>query len=323
MQSNNANSKNTTKSPFGNTGITIAVAAVILALAGALVYFIVQNQKLSSSLSDKEKNEVELEKEIKDLDNKLRGMETELQSKDLQLEEKNKKIEEIKKQLEKAQANANSLAAQGKINQKKLDEMSSKINELTGLIKNYEQRIAQLEAQNRELRTENEGLRSGLQQKDSSLQVKTAENDAMKTTLQSASILKCGDFKFIAVKNNGKEDRDIEFRRGKLDHLKICFDVMENPAAIAGNKEVFIVIRNPSGKVYPGEGGRQTFTASGVDTEYSISTTFYYTKTRTPVCVIYNKPKKVDYEKGRNEVIVFSDGVEIGRGDFNVKAGLF
>ncbi len=323
MQSNNPNPKNNAKLRFGINGVTIAIAAVILALSGTLIYFIIQNQKLSSSLSDKEKNEVELEKEIKDLDNKLRGMETELQSKDLQIEEKNKKIDEIKKQLEKAQANANSLAAQGKINQKKLDEMSSKINELTGLIKNYEQRIAQLEAQNRELRTENEGLRTGLQQKDSTLQVKKAENEAMQYTLKSAAILKCGDFKFIAVKSNGKEDRDIEFRRGKLDHLKICFDVMENPAAIAGNKEVFIVIRNPSGKVYPAEGGRQTFVADGIDTEYTLRTTFNYTKTRTPVCVIYNKPKKVDYEKGRNEVIVFSDGVEIGRGDFNVKAGLF
>ena len=303
--------------------IVAAVAGVIL-LAG-LVYFAMKSSKLEDENVKLAENEVELQKEIKQLDEKLRVMETDLQNKTGQVEEKDKKIEELTKQLDNAKKSVNYLASQGKLKEKQLSDFQAKMGELEGTLKKYAAEIEELKKKNAELQTENQDLKTNLQSKDSLSQVKTEEASLYKTKLESASTLKVGDFEYLAVKKNGKEERDIEFRKGKLDHLRICAQVMENAAATAGSKDLYLVIKDPSGNVYSPKDGKPSFKMGNIGNQlYSAKTTVNYNLKKVRVCFDYIKPDKVDFLKGKQDVIVYSsEGYEIGRGTMMVSGGIF
>ena len=136
--------------------------------------------------------------------------------------------------------------------------------------------------------------------------------------LQAAAILKVMDFSFARVKGGGKEDEDTEFRAGKLKDLKICFKLLENTVAKAGEREMFLVFTDSKGAVIKtAQSG--LFKHDNADKTYTIKTTVNYNRTTTNVCSIFKKPDTYDFSKGEHKVTVYAEGYEIGFGTVSVK----
>ncbi len=105
-------------------------------------------------------------------------------------------------------------------------------------------------------------------------------------------------------------------RLNALEQLKVCFTLLENRAAIKGNKDLYIQIVNPAGEVV-------SKTADVFETKesllrYSAKTNVYYDNEELDVCVFVD-PNKVVMTKGDYELNIYSGINLIGNSVFTLK----
>jgi len=304
-----------------NMSSRIIIVAVILVLLATIGYLLFTNSQKSSENEVLMENKEQLETEIVDLEADLKNLQTDIERKDLAINEKDQMLADKTAELEKKQKQIDQLLKSGKINKQQSDEYKAKIDQLNYYIQKYQAEIAELRAQNQKLTEENQALASS---KDS-IKEKASEvenqNKLMSTKLEAAAILKASDFQFSTLNKNGKEsDKDIEFKAGKIDKLKICFVVQDNAVAKIGNRDLYVVIQKPDGSTNKNmESTSGNFTLNGKESVYSVKQNIEYDRSNKKVCVNYSNPAKEEFMKGVHKVLVYSDGYEIGKSEFKVK----
>ncbi|MEO8516839.1 MAG: hypothetical protein ABI426_08845 [Flavobacterium sp.] len=100
------------------------------------------------------------------------------------------------------------------------------------------------------------------------------------------------------------------------EQIKVCFTLLENKAAVKGNKDIYIQIINPKNKVVSKNG---EFVESGNRLlHYSARTNVFYDNDEVGVCVFVD-PNKTDLLKGDYELNIFSGINIIGNTVFSLK----
>jgi hypothetical protein len=122
------------------------------------------------------------------------------------------------------------------------------------------------------------------------------------------------------LKASGREVEDTEFRKGRIEVIRVCFKIMENLAANAEQKDIYLQILDPSKKVIK-DTGKQSgfFNHMGDEKSYSMKKTINYERATQTVCMEFSQPDNFDYEKGTHTVIVYCEGFDIGKATFEVK----
>lgn len=109
----------------------------------------------------------------------------------------------------------------------------------------------------------------------------------------------------------------IETKRfSAIEQIKVCFTLLENRAAVKGNKDIYIQILNPENKVVS-KNGDFVEEASRL-LRYSAKTNIYYDNEELDVCVFVD-PNKNDIQKGDYEINIFSGINLIGSTVFSLK----
>lgn len=109
----------------------------------------------------------------------------------------------------------------------------------------------------------------------------------------------------------------IETKRfNATEQIKVCFTLLENKAAIKGNKDIFIQILNPSNKVVNKNG--DFLESKDRLLHYSAKTNVFYDNEEMDVCVFVD-PNKNDIQKGDYEINIFSGINLIGSTVFSLK----
>ncbi len=216
------------------------------------------------------------------------------------------------------QFKAKALAA-GSINAKDkrlLEEMISKLKQDLTL---KDQQIAELKAANENLTGQVSNLSTEKAKLGDSLSgVATVKKD-LENQLAYASILKAESFKISALKENGKEFTDEEYKASKISQMKIAFSIADNKAAKQGYKDFFIAIVPPSGTVFsdPLNGGGEFTSAEGEAKTYTFKQNVNFTNANETITFLI--PKGFNYTPGAYKVITYSEGYEIGQGKFTVR----
>jgi hypothetical protein len=109
----------------------------------------------------------------------------------------------------------------------------------------------------------------------------------------------------------------IETKRfSNTEQIKVCFTLLENKAALKGNKDIYIQIVNPKNKIVSKNGG---YIGSGDRLlDYSAKTNIFYDNEDLDVCVFVD-PNKDDILKGDYEINIFSGISLIGNTVFSLK----
>ena len=109
----------------------------------------------------------------------------------------------------------------------------------------------------------------------------------------------------------------IETKRfNNTEQIKVCFTLLENKAALKGNKDIYIQIVNPKNKIVSKNGG---YIGSGDRLlDYSAKTNIFYDNEDLDVCVFVD-PNKDDILKGDYEINIFSGISLIGNTVFSLK----
>lgn len=299
-------------------GLIAGILIVLLSITSGVLYW--QLRKVQKQNVSLEEERADLEANIRSLDQRIIAMQQELERKDLELADKSKKVEELSKELQRTRALIQKYEEQGKLSARQAEEMRYKTEQMAYYIQKYQERIRQLEEENERLRARTAELEKQVERKETEARQVMQEKERLEIKVKAASYLKAINFRFATVKENGKEDWDTEFRARRIQRLKVCFTVLENEVAEPGNRTAYIVITDPTNK--PITNFAQSsgyFTVMDTEQPFSTKVTFNYTQTAQEVCAIYERPADQELPKGTYQVAVFCEGVEIGRGQFQVK----
>ncbi len=299
-------------------GIVAGVLLVLVSIVAGVLYW--QLRKVQRQNVELTEEKIDLEEDLRELDARVLSLQQELERKDVELSEKTRQVEELSKQLQDARSRIRRYEEQGKISARQAEEMRYKTEQMAYYIQKYQERIRELEEENQSLRAKATELERRIQEKETQTRQVQAEKEQLEVKVRAASYLKAIQFRFATVKENGKEDWDTEFRARRIHRLKVCFVVLENEVAEPGQRIAYVVISDPTGKVLTNfSASSGYFTVMDTEQPFSAKAPFNYTRDRQEVCALYDRPADQELSKGNYVVSVFCEGVEIGRGQFQVK----
>lgn len=201
-----------------------------------------------------------------------------------------------------------------------LAEAKSLVAELNGKISDYVREIERLQAENQQLTTDKNNLTAENQNLSSNLASTEAARKEAENKVDVGSTLHASGFKISAIneRSSGKEKSTSSAKRA--DKLRISFNLDENMIATAGIKQLYIVAKDPEGKVIAEESlgsgkvgtrkdGQINFTTK-LDVEYKTGEVKY---------VGFDLRQTEKYVKGNYSILVYQNGFKIGEGIATLK----
>ena len=301
-----------------NTGkiILIILTVLLLGLNAAQFYF---NYTQKNKIVEKDIKIENQDAQIKEQIVLLENLETQLYERSIELDSLGADNSKLNEELKALQSKIAYAKSRPNISHSKLRELKEQVKQYTKTLNIQEAEIAELriklnvqDTMITDLKVEKTALIDTVSNKNSKINYLTGE-------VEKGKKLKAHDFIVTAVKKNGKEHLDDIYKSKELYIVKIDFTVGENPIADIEQKDVYVQIVEPSGStIYDlQQGGGELNKSDGSSTFYTIKNTLTYN--RSAQNVIVNYQKNSEYISGLHIVNVFSDGLLIGSGSFQVK----
>lgn len=280
--------------------IIIVLSILVLALSGFLVY-----DSFTTGMST-----AEVKSEFADLKTEYQVIQKDLEFNINSLKLNNEVIDAQKKKIE-------NILKKSEITEAELTEAKQLMRSISAnVMDEYQKRVNFLQDEKEKLLTEsliNENQLNELNNKVNSLELakkditnrytkEKADSDKKTVLLSYASTLTLSNFelKSYKVRNSGKE---IETEKAsRISKIKVSFIMNENQIAESGNKELYIVVKNPDGSISNFDNVPSgTFVSGGKNLIYSDRININYTKGET---------KPVEFEWNRSE---------FKRGDYSIE----
>lgn len=196
-----------------------------------------------------------------------------------------------------------------------LAEARKLVRELNGRIDDYVKEIERLQGENIQLTADKNSLTNENKNLSNNLaNTESAKKDA-ENKVDVGSTLHASNFNIVAIneRNSGKEKSTSSARRA--DKFRISFNLDENRIATSGTKQLFIITKDPAGKVIKEEAlasgtintrqdGQVDFTTK-LDVEYKQSEAKF---------VSFDLRQADKYTKGNYSIVVYQNGFKIGEG---------
>ncbi|MDQ1089503.1 MULTISPECIES: hypothetical protein [unclassified Siphonobacter] len=181
-----------------------------------------------------------------------------------------------------------------------------------------------LTTQNQELTTNNEGLKTEIEKTKQSYgdSLSTLKNNNKELTdkINIAAALKAQNVMVYAINSNGKQREKI--KADKIDQIRIAFGLGDNALTEKNEKEIYVRVLDPSGAIISDMAtGSGTFMYQNKEMIFTTKKDITYQGNGQQVDVIYKRG--IPFKKGKHQIELFSEGVKIGEGTFEVRSGLF
>ncbi len=301
---------------------SLLLGLILIALLGTWGYIIWDKNNTKALIAQKDNTisatasqRDELQKELEDATIRYDIIKTSNTKKDSIIDVKDQDIQIKKKKI-------NSLLAKTNATQSELDQVKMLIASLNTDIEGYKSQILILEGQKVELTKANQSLstqRDNIQKGfDSSLEELKNRDE----TINIGSTLHASNFSIVAIdeKGNGKLKETTNAK--KADKLRINFDLDENMITPSGAKKLYIIIKDPSGKVITTQESDKFITQDNSFLDYTQQMDINYTKNQ-------RQTVSFDWKSGGNFIIgdykieVYNNGFKIGQGIRQLKKGGF
>ncbi|WP_395056542.1 hypothetical protein [Flavobacterium sp.] len=191
------------------------------------------------------------------------------------------------------------------------------LNNSSELVTNtsFLRKIDSLKSSLRKQSDENKSLTNqiiALINKNKELQKQNSDNENIITVSKNLTATNVYANGIKIVSNNIIETK----RFSNTEQIKVCFTLLENKAALKGNKDLYIQIVNPNNKIVSKNG--KFVEAEDKLLHFSAKTNIFYDNDELDVCVFVD-PNKNDMLKGDYEINIFSGINLIGNTVFSLK----
>lgn len=204
--------------------------------------------------------------------------------------------------------------------QYELYKVKKKLDRLRVISQGYLRQMDSLYNINRELRAENEQIRSSFRQEQAKSSTLMKDKEALTERVNQAAVLKAYKITAVAVRGSGDRERAVEKSR-KVEKIKICFTLSENPLLSAGQKDVYIRIAGPDKAILTrGIGDEYSFMYHGEVLQYTAKHSVNYQNKAIDICEYWvNRSSKDDMKPGVYVVSVYAENSEIGQTTFELR----
>jgi len=198
-------------------------------------------------------------------------------------------------------------------------KVKKKLALLRKITQGYVHQVDSLFTVNQELKDENQEIKRVYRKE----QRKNTELQKVKEELEEkvgqASMLKAYNVTADGIRLKGGSKKEvIEDRARRVEKVKVCFTLAENPVIPAGKKNVYIRIARPDKVIITrSKDIIYTFDYNGEKIQYSMMKEIDYNNKAMDLCLYWTKQDmKTPAMTGTYNVAVFSDGQEIGQTNF-------
>ncbi|MBS1774060.1 MAG: hypothetical protein JST82_14470 [Bacteroidetes bacterium] len=295
-----------------NTWIYVGIIAVLLA---SNIYFFVSKNSVQNQLTTSEAN-------FNDADSAKRAIQGEYDAALVRLDElvsKNNVMDSIindqNGEIAKLKQRINAIVKNGNATKADLEKAKKLIAQLNSKTKSYEERIAELEKSNTELTAAN--ILVGHERDEA-----VTENIGLKQKTRLGAVLHASNIRMtpIQLKRGGKKEKETT-RAGRVDIMRIVFDIDENRIAESGKKQIYLCVKGPDGTILSNAayGSGVTDLADGSSLNYTLLKEIDLVTNQPVKDVTVDWNQDSNYAKGTYTIELYNDGYKIGSGSVSLR----
>jgi cell division protein FtsB len=229
-----------------------------------------------------------------------------------QLSKENDGLSEM---FEKEKAHVEKLLNQIRNAEGSVAKYKNQVSQLENRMKEYEEQIAKLKEENKALVAENFDIKTALDSTTTEAVNLTSQNVDLTTKVNKGSVLTAYDLDAGGIKISNKKEI-ATYKSKRAEKLRVTFTLGENALTSPGQKDVFIRIADPSGKILcKGEGEEYAFDFQGNKLQYSIKQNVSYQNKAVDMIMYWDKT--AEFVPGVYTVDIFVDGNNIATTQFN------
>ena len=283
---------------------------IIIVLAAALVYMFIRSQKAENDRNESFTRGVELKGELDKVMDEYTTIKMENQDLSAQMSEKDSIILANRAEIEKL------IASQADYN-----KIRRKLELLRKITQDYVARIDSLVVVNRELAEENTQLAETVTQFKAQNNRLEADKAQLQEKITVASALKAYDLQAFTVRMRADGKEKPTDRAARVTRINLQFTIGENKVVEPGIKTIYARISRPDGQVMVlGTDDLYSFELNGKTLQYTLKQEIDYRNEAQDVKMFWDrKDVSVPAMAGTYEVMLYAEGVEIGRGSFMIR----
>jgi DNA repair exonuclease SbcCD ATPase subunit len=193
-----------------------------------------------------------------------------------------------------------------------------RVNGLEFRLKEYMVQIEELQAKNQELTAENVQVKTDLDSARREMQLLSMENENLESKVEQGAALKAYDLvsDCIRFRSNGQEAPTEKVK--KLEKIRACFILSENPLTPKGKKSVYVRVADPTGVIITDAADdAHSFEFQNKKILYTMKQEIDYQGKAIDLCLYWTKKKEL--LPGSYTVDVFVDGMVIGTSGFSLE----
>lgn len=291
------------------SGLTIVLILGLIISIGANIYQWSENstdqevfqESMDTLQTAKNEIETELNQTYAELD-KFRGQNSQLDS----------ILAEARDSLDASKSRINQLLKSTKdmkaVNAKLLAELES----VKTMRDQYLDKIDSLMVANKQLTDEKEQLTG---------QVETLSKN-LQSTVTTASVLKVEYVNAKAYKKRGSDKYSETLLAKRTNKVEVTFAVLDNKLAKAGERNIYLRLVAPDGKVVGNKSeGSKAFKSAdtGEDLMFTSNTTINYNNDKQAITLFWEEAERGNFGAGKYDVEIYIDGIKSGLGAITLK----
>jgi myosin heavy subunit len=274
------------------------ILVILLAAAIGYLWYTYSDLKKQSALekAELERQKDKLEAELIDIYGQYDSLKSENDTMNMKLQAEQARIERLLK------INANNVY--------KIRRYEKELGTIRKVLRSYVVQIDSLNQANQELRAQNLEVRQALHRAETERQELTEVKDKLSSKVEIASILSA---KNIVISPLNKRSKEVN-RTQKVDKLRVCFTLRENPILEPGPKMVYMRVIRPDDVIL--SSGVNLFDYQGQQTVYTASREVSYENADVDMCIYWSNDGQL--LPGKYKVYLYADGYEIGTSSFGI-----
>ncbi len=192
------------------------------------------------------------------------------------------------------------------------------LNLLRDITQNYVLEIDSLHTVTQELTAENIQMREEIRQVQRRTTELTRDKAVLETKVEEASVLRAYQIEAMPFRLRGRGREDETDRAGRVEQVRVCFLIGENPVTPPGEYDIFMRIADPRGNVLRvSDDPAHSFIHQDDTLQFSVKDSFFYANRQLNKCLTWQRTR--EFEPGRHEVALYTDEFYLGGTVFELR----
>lgn len=192
------------------------------------------------------------------------------------------------------------------------------LNLLRDITQNYVREIDSLHTVTQVLTAENIQMREEIRQVQRRTTELTQDKAVLETKVEEASVLRAYQVDAMPFRLRGRGRENETDRAGRVEQVRVCFVIGENPITPPGEYDIYMRIADPRGNVLRvSDDPAYSFTHKDDTLQFSVKDSFFYENRQLNKCLTWQRVQ--EFEPGRHEVTLFTEEFYLGGTVFELR----